>query len=74
MENFDHILIFKTDIKTKADKELVRSLLDNDEAIHCWNVDQEDIDCVLRVISYTLKPTQIIERIKCSGYECCELT
>jgi hypothetical protein len=44
MEKFDHLLIFKTDIKTEADKELVRPLLDNDEAIDRWNVDQQDVD------------------------------
>ena len=74
VENFDHILLFKTNINCDGDKQLLHTLLDNNPDIKCWSIDMEDEDCVLRIISYTLSHAQIIELIKPHGYQCCELT
>lgn len=74
MESFDHILLFKTDIKTATDKMAVRILLDCDDRIQQWSIDQEDEDCVLRVVTYMLNHHQIIELINHHGHQCCELT
>jgi hypothetical protein len=73
MENFDHILLFKTNIKSDIDKEVICALLDDDEAIQEWSVDTEDEDCVLRVVTFTLNHYQIINLINTKGYLCCEL-
>jgi hypothetical protein len=74
IENFNHILLFKTNISCDGDKQLLHTLLDNNADIKCWSVDMEDEDCVLRIISYTLSHLQIIELINNHGYQCCELT
>jgi len=73
MKNLDHILIFRTNIKSVADKVKLQPILDSHTSIQQWNVDQDDVDYVLRVVSYQLKPQQIIELIAYHGYECCEL-
>ncbi|QNK61638.1 hypothetical protein H7F33_13860 [Pedobacter sp. PAMC26386] len=72
-ENFDHILLFKTDIKSKQDKQALQLTLDKNEHIEQWNVDMDDEDCVLRIISYQLSHKQIIELIKNQGYKCKKL-
>jgi hypothetical protein len=74
IENFDHILLFKTNISCHDDKQLLHTLFDNNLAVQCWTIDMEDSDCVLRIISETLSHKQIIEMIKKHGYYCCELT
>jgi hypothetical protein len=74
MENFDHILLFKTNIRDESCKEKMQAILDGYEGINQWNVALDDDDCVLRIISYTLSTQQIINLINTHGFECCELT
>lgn len=69
----DNILIFKTNIKTEADRQAVKDVLDGHSSIHDWNVDLQDIDCVLRIVSPTLTIGETIELINSRGYECSEL-
>lgn len=71
--NLDHILIFKTNIQTKADKKRVQLLLNADNRIQKWNIDQDDVDCVLRIVSGTVTPQQIIATITQHGFDCSEL-
>ena len=73
MEEFRHILLFKTNISSEADKALVCAMLSNIPGVDKWTVDTEDEDCVLRVVSYTVQHKEIIELINYHGYECCEL-
>ncbi len=73
MENLTHIQVFKTDIKTDADKLIIKELLAGNKAIEEWSVDCDDIDCVLRVVSYELSPEQIIKLINQNGFQCQEL-
>ena len=73
MENLDHILLFKTDIRSEECKAKLQAILDNHEAIEQWNVALDDCDCVLRIVSYTLTHQQIIELINHHGHFCCEL-
>jgi len=67
------IHIFKTDIKN-ADPacEFCRTL-NNHTDIQEWSVDHEDVDCVLRVVSDTLNPLEIISIINEFGHQCQEL-
>jgi hypothetical protein len=74
MDNFNDILLFKTDIKTVEDEAMLELVLSGHPDISKWNVDLEDIDCVLRIVSYTLSHEQVIHMINGYGYFCCELT
>ena len=49
-ETLNNILVFKTNIKTEADRESVKTLLDGHACIRKWNVDLHDVDCVLRIV------------------------
>jgi hypothetical protein len=73
MENLTHIQVFKTNIKTPEDKQRVRAVFDLHPGVDEWSVDCDDIDCVLRVVSYTLSADAIIRLINKSGFECQEL-
>lgn len=73
MENFNHILLFETDINCEDDKAQIAAVLNNLPELEQWSVDTEDEDCVLRIISHTLSHQQIIELIVNHGYRCCEL-
>jgi hypothetical protein len=72
-EILDNILIFKTNIRTLLDKENVGRILDSLAFIEEWNVDLEDVDCVLRIVSKDTDPKKVINNITKAGYECCEL-
>ena len=69
----DHILILKTNIKTEAGRLSLKTIFDNNDQIQQWNLDLEDIDCVLRVVSPTLCYESIINLINQLGFEGAEL-
>jgi copper chaperone CopZ len=73
MENFDHILLFKTNISCEADKAAVCAMLSNFNGVEQLTLDLEDEDRVLRIVSATLNHQQIINLINQHGYTCCEL-
>lgn len=70
---FNEILVFKTNIKTEADRQSVKPLLDSHACIRQWSVDLHDVDCVLRIVSPTLTIPETIALINRHGYECSEL-
>ena len=72
-KHLENILVFATNIKTKVDKQKVSNLLDDHSEIHQWNIDQEDIDCVLRIVSDTLSEEQIINLIDSQDFDCAAL-
>lgn len=67
------ILIFKTNIQTQGDKFYIKSFLDRHPLISQWNIDLEDIDCVLRVVATHLELQDIINIVAARGYACEEL-
>lgn len=71
--NIEHILLFKTDIRTEEDKRLIAKVMQKLK-IETWTVDQDDIDCVLRIVSDTLKLNDVIDLVVDNGYHCEELT
>jgi len=73
MGKFDHIHLFKTNIRTSEDKIKIRSLLNDRKGVEEWHIDQEDEDCVLRVVSYSLEKHVIISLVNTKGYLCVEL-
>lgn len=72
-ENLAHIHIFRTNVNTDADKMRVGEVFSNHPGVKEWNVDIEDIDRVLRIVSPELCPAQIIQQINKIGYQCHEL-
>lgn len=71
-ENFDHILLFKTNVNCQEDKFFLHAVLDGNPHIEQWSIDLEDVDRVLRVISYTLTHQQVTGLINKQGYSCIE--
>ena len=67
------VLIFKTDIIGKFGSENLRQILKDDRRIRSWNIDQEDIDHVLRIESNEMSPAEVIDMITKHGYMCEEL-
>ena len=68
-----NILIFKTNIRLKKDVGVIKPLLSADESILQWNVDRDDTDKVLRIVSTSNDPLDIIKTINKAGYHCEEL-
>jgi len=73
MQNDVNIFVFRTNINTHLDKQVVKELLGNNEGIMEWSVDLQDCDRVLRVVTPTKTAEDIIELITGTGYECHEL-
>ncbi|RQO69938.1 hypothetical protein DBR43_18000 [Pedobacter sp. KBW06] len=71
--NMNDILLFKTDIRTEGDKQLIAKVM-QEYKIANWTVDQDDIDCVLRIVSSQLKLHDVIDLVVHNGYQCEELT
>jgi len=58
--DISNILIFKTNIQTEFDKLRIKYVLDASHRVLKWSIDMEDVDHVLRVVSDSLSPEQII--------------
>lgn len=67
------ILVFKTNISTEQDIQQIARVLNNDSRIQRWNVDNGDVDCVLRIQTDCLTCNTVIELIQHAGYTCEEL-
>ena len=74
MENqIENILVFATNIRTENDKQTISNLLDKNPEIEQWSLDQEDVDCVLRIETDTLSEEQIIDLLGDLNFECSAL-
>ncbi|HLA56296.1 MAG TPA: hypothetical protein VK623_09360 [Flavobacterium sp.] len=73
MENQDHILIFRTNITALCKNCEMHKTLQSHTGIQQWNIDHEDVDCVLRIVSDSLSPQNIITIINRYGFDCSEL-
>ena len=67
------ILVFKTDLETPERLGAFKPFLDQHPGIIKWNVDNDDIDNVLRIESRNMTPADIIELAKEAGILCEEL-
>lgn len=72
-EDLTHIMIFKTNVATDSDRLRVEKLFSETLAIDDWHVDSEDVDYVLRVVSYDYSTAQIISQLNGIGFQCEEL-
>jgi hypothetical protein len=68
-----NVLIFKTNIRFKKDLEKIGAFLGGIEPALRWNVDRQDTDKVLRVVSSSADPLKIVSMIRQAGYHCEEL-
>ena len=71
--DFSNIFIFKTNIQTEFDKLRIKNVLDASQKVLKWNIDMDDADRVLRIVSDSLRPEQIISVLDYVGFECSEL-
>jgi len=71
--DLSNILIFKTNIQTEFDKLRIKNVLDASQKVLKWNIDMDDPDRVLRIVSDSLRPDQIISVLEYVGFECSEL-
>jgi hypothetical protein len=67
------VLVFKTNLQSKKDILHISPLMGNTSGILKWNVDQHDIDNVLRIETDWLLPEDIIRLVADAGYVCEEL-
>ena len=68
------ILIFKTNIKLQKDALKIRPILEGIQNILRFNIDQGDVDNVLRLEVINILPTTIMQLISQAGFYCEELT
>jgi hypothetical protein len=67
------VLVFKTNLRLKRDLRLISPVLNAATGILRWNVDQHDIDNVLRVETHRLQEQEIIVLVTGAGYYCEQL-
>jgi hypothetical protein len=71
--DLSNIFIFKTNLQTEFDRLRIKSVLDASQKVLKWNIDMDDADRVLRIVSDSLRPEQIISLMDYVGFECTEL-
>ena len=69
----NNILIFRSNIRTKSDLLAIERSLDIHPHIDEWTLDQQDPDCVLRVVTGRLSSNQVADIVKGCGYICEEM-
>ena len=69
----EKVLVLKSNIATYADMMLVQHPLNHHPGISKWNIDLDDCDHVIRVVTPTLTVADIEEIIRSNGYQCSEL-
>lgn len=69
----ENILVFATNIRTENDKQAISRFLDANPKIEQWTLDQEDVDCVLRIVSETLSEEEIINLLDSENFKCTAL-
>ena len=72
--NFDHILIFRSNVHTEADSHRIGNALDMHPLVDGWSIDLEDEEKILRIVSPKLNAKHITVIVKKCGYSCEELT
>lgn len=68
----ENILIFRTNVRTAEQKLLLKEILENAGILN-WTIDQDDVDCVLRIIAEAVCEQYIISMLNDHGFLCIEL-
>ena len=70
-KNNMHIHIFKTNVSSKKDVNMIGMSLSSNPKIMDWSIDLEDIDKVLRIEAHkNLCENDIVEDLITSGFYC----
>jgi hypothetical protein len=72
-EAVSEILVFKTNITKEEDVLRLASAMRDQAHIKQWNVDRDDVDCVLRIMTEQLDANEVISIVHAAGFECEEL-
>lgn len=67
------VLVFKTNLSNTNRIADVESKLDIHPGIYKWNIDLNDCDFVLRIVSRNITPTEVENMVLSAGYYCEEL-
>ncbi|OQP51149.1 hypothetical protein A4H97_02820 [Niastella yeongjuensis] len=67
------VLVFKTNLRFKAQINAVTPHINNLQGISRWNVDLDDSDKILRIESVDLCPRSVEDTLQRAGYFCEEL-
>ncbi len=67
------VLVFKTNLVSAKDVHRISPLMGDTPGIVRWNVDEHDVDNVLRIETSWLLPGDIIQVLTNAGYLCEEL-
>lgn len=67
------VLVFKTNLSDEKRIADVESKLDIHPGIYKWNIDLNDCDYVLRIVSRNITPVEVEQLVLNSGYYCEEL-
>ena len=70
---YERILVLKSNIANYSDLLQIQHPLNHHPEIVKWNIDLDDCDHVIRIVSPTLTVADIEEIIKSNGYQCSEL-
>ena len=73
MGSLENVLVLKTNISTKNQVEKLNFILSSHPKVSQWNIDLEDVDCVLRIVSTTITYHEVTDLVAQLGYFCCEL-
>jgi hypothetical protein len=69
----EKVLVFKSNISTYVDVLQIQHPLDQHPGITRWNIDLDDCDHVIRIVTPNLTAADIQELINSNGYQCSEL-
>lgn len=67
------VLVFKTNLVSAKDIWHISPVMGDAPGILRWNVDEHDIDNVLRIETAWLSPEDVIKLVTAAGYICEEL-
>lgn len=67
------IMIFKTNLSNAVDVHAISTCLHGHPGIDKWNVDMEDEDRILRIVSTGINSSQVQIMLLQLGFECSEL-
>jgi hypothetical protein len=67
------VIILKSNVSTYADLLHIRHPLDHHPGIIRWNIDLDDCDHVIRIVTPNLSVADIQEIVNNNGYQCSEL-
>jgi len=69
----ERVLILRSNISTYSDLLQIQHPLDHHPGITKWNIDLDDCDHVIRVVTPNLTVADIEALVKSNGYQCSEL-